>query len=297
MPRLGQDLGVELWMKREDLAPQPGGGTKVRKAAAILDALPNGTTHVITNGGIQSNHCRAIAIGCALRSLGCSLVLHGDSELDVAGNYLLMQISGAVTHVVPPAEIATRIHEEKARLQVAGHEPSVVPGGGHAPIAVQAVRDEAMRTADALATANAYPDHVVHASGTGGTQAAIAAAFEVKSPRTHVTGISVARPKDRGSAHVVESLGWLGSEATNWTFDDRFIGPGYAIPTPAANAEIEVAARLSGIFLDPTYTGKAMAGLRALITERTIEQGSRVLFWHTGGTMNLLSSNWSGSRQ
>jgi 1-aminocyclopropane-1-carboxylate deaminase/D-cysteine desulfhydrase-like pyridoxal-dependent ACC family enzyme len=43
--------------------------------------------------------------------------------------------------------------------------------------------------------------------------------------------------------------------------DDRFVGDGYGIPTPQSIEAIELSARREALFLDPTYTAKAMAGL------------------------------------
>jgi len=42
-------------------------------------------------------------------------------------------------------------------------------------------------------------------------------------------------------------------------------------------------ARCEGIFLDPTYTGKAMAGLLAYTRARQFTREETILFIHTGG--------------
>ena len=49
-----------------------------------------------------------------------------------------------------------------------------------------------------------------------------------------------------------------------------------------------MAARLV-LFLDPVYTGKAMAGLIAHVRAGRIAAGSRVLFIHTGGLPALFA--------
>ena len=55
---------------------------------------------------------------------------------------------------------------------------------------------------------------------------------------------------------------------TSIEIDDRFIGDGYGIPTEASREAIELAARTEAIFLDPVYTGKAMAGLIAYVRQQ-----------------------------
>ena len=50
---------------------------------------------------------------------------------------------------------------------------------------------------------------------------------------------------------------------------------------------VKMAARLDGVLLDPVYTGKAMAGLIALVRRGDFKKGERVLFVHTGGSPAL----------
>ena len=69
--------------------------------------------------------------------------------------------------------------------------------------------------------------------------------------------------------------------------DDRFVGDGYGIPTPASAAAIDLAARREALFLDPTYTAKAMAGLLARLAAR--ELTGTTVFWHTGGQIALFA--------
>ena len=69
--------------------------------------------------------------------------------------------------------------------------------------------------------------------------------------------------------------------------DDRFVGDGYGIPTDDSREAIELAARTEAIFLDPTYTAKAMAGLIAYVRQPRFVEGQTVLFWHTGGQVGL----------
>src|SRR5690606_30161599 len=81
LPRASQRMGLDLRVKRDDLLPSPGGGNKVRKLARILaepEAQP--ATALVTNGGLQSNHARVVALCAAERGWACELVLHGDPE-------------------------------------------------------------------------------------------------------------------------------------------------------------------------------------------------------------------------
>ena len=43
------------------------------------------------------------------------------------------------------------------------------------------------------------------------------------------------------------------------------------------------ATRLTGLIWDPTYTGKALVGLKQEIESGRFEPSDQVVFWHTGG--------------
>ena len=66
-----------------------------------------------------------------------------------------------------------------------------------------------------------------------------------------------------------------------------YVGEAYAVPSPEGNAAIVRMARTEGVFLDPVYTGKAVAGLLDCVRRGSIAQGSRVLFVHCGGSPAL----------
>lgn len=71
--------------------------------------------------------------------------------------------------------------------------------------------------------------------------------------------------------------------------DDSQIGEGYGIPTAGCQEAIHLLARQEAIFLDPVYSGKAMAGLIADIRSGVIAPTETVVFVHTGGTPALFA--------
>jgi len=79
------------------------------------------------------------------------------------------------------------------------------------------------------------------------------------------------------------------SKGTAIEVDDRFVGGGYGIPTDESREAMELAARTEAIFLDPTYTAKAMAGLIAYVRQQKFKEDQTVLFWHTGGQVGLFA--------
>ncbi|MFN3347085.1 MAG: pyridoxal-phosphate dependent enzyme, partial [Candidatus Bipolaricaulaceae bacterium] len=74
---------------------------------------------------------------------------------------------------------------------------------------------------------------------------------------------------------------------------DEYVGPGYAVPTPAMREAVELVARTEGILLDPVYTGKAMAGLIDLVRRGAFRPEQNVVFLHTGGVPALFADTQS----
>jgi 1-aminocyclopropane-1-carboxylate deaminase/D-cysteine desulfhydrase-like pyridoxal-dependent ACC family enzyme len=69
--------------------------------------------------------------------------------------------------------------------------------------------------------------------------------------------------------------------------DDRMLHPGYGQLNERLLAAIRLTARCEGLLLDPTYSGKSMAGLIHLVTNGHFTRDQTVVFLHTGGTPAL----------
>jgi 1-aminocyclopropane-1-carboxylate deaminase/D-cysteine desulfhydrase-like pyridoxal-dependent ACC family enzyme len=78
-------------------------------------------------------------------------------------------------------------------------------------------------------------------------------------------------------------------DAARVDVDDAFVGEGYGVPTDASREALQLLARTEGLFLDPTYTAKAMAGLIARVRAGAFRGDQSVLFWHTGGQVGLFA--------
>lgn len=298
--RLSTELRIDLRVKRDDLLPLTGGGNKVRKLARILAAeerAGTGINALVTNGGLQSNHARVTALLAASRGWPCKLVLHTEpGAVSPSGNFLLMKLAGADLRLVTADEVASALESARAELVAAGFRPRVIPGGAHTLEGALAYADAVDELLGDPLLHGWTPDWVVLASGTGATQAGLLAGFARAGRRsTRVVGVSVARRNPRGQSAVRSSCEELERalelEPLTVDFRDEWVGQGYEKPTPAALEAIQRAARSEGLVLDPTYTGKAFAALLDLVARGEIAEGARVLFWHTGGLLNLMTSH------
>ncbi|MFI0794542.1 1-aminocyclopropane-1-carboxylate deaminase/D-cysteine desulfhydrase [Micromonospora rubida] len=284
--RVGDQLGVRLLVKRDDLLPFPLPGNKVRKLTRELSArAARPGDVVITTGDVNSNHCRTTAVMGARLGLDVDLVLHSRADTSPDGLSVRMARDlGAEVHLVGLGEVRDRIEALSRSRTESGRTVHVIPGGCHTRPGVEAYADGAAELLDQLGSA---PDVMVLASGTGATQAGLVAGLARAGCRTRVVGISVARPADRGGAAVREALSWVGADAPVEFLDD-FIDGGYGSATAYTRETVRQAWRL-GLPLDPTYTGKAFRGLTELTRSGSIPPRATVVFWHTGGLMNQLT--------
>lgn len=294
--RLG---GPRILMKRDDLTGLALGGNKVRKLEFFVgEALARGCGTLVTGGAAQSNHCRQTAAAAAACGLGCHLVLGGEAPDVPGGNLLLDVLLGAEIHWTGPLRKGEKIPEIAAGLAGAGGRPYVVPYGGSGTLGAAGFVDavgELCRQADAL---GASPTHVIFPSSSGGTHAGLMVGraayrqpFQLVGIGIDKEGIGEESPRDRvlRLARETAALIGLGQEfsARDVILREEFLGGGYGVVGEAERGAIRLVAETEGVLLDPVYTGRAMAGLIAMIRAGELTRSDTVVFWHTGGAPAL----------
>lgn len=295
LARLRQALGTEsqLLVKRDDAIPLGFGGNKVRKLHVVAaQALAEGADTLITTGGVQSNHARATAAVAARLGLGCVLVANGVPQARPTANALLDRLLGAdVRYVSAREERDPAMQQAAAELRAAGRNPCVIPLGASTAHGAAAY---ALAVGELLQQISA-PDTIVLSSSSGGTQAGILAGCALHRLATRVVGVSADDPAPAIAdeiRRILQDLGRLLDAPSAFTnvsieIDDTRVGGGYGIATPESTEATELCARREALFLDPTYTAKAMAGLMALARAGTLK--GTTLFWHTGGQVALFA--------
>ena len=299
MSRLRAALGggPRLLVKRDDALPFGFGGNKVRKLDLVsARARADGADTLLTVGGVQSNHARATAAAAARLGLRCLLVLSGARPDRPTGNALLDGLLGAEIHFVSSREErAPAMRAAADRLRAQGRHPFEIPLGASTPLGAMAYA----RAVAELAAQGPVPDVIVHATSSGGTQAGLLAGIALLGMPTRVLGISADDPSPvlaeivaglvSGVDAALGGAGRLSAATPPADVDDTFVGEGYGIPTAASREALELAARSEALFLDPTYTAKAMAGLVAYVRSGRFTTDQTVLFWHTGGQVGLFA--------
>lgn len=296
--------GPQLWIKRDDCTGLATGGNKNRKLEFLLgEAMAQGATHVVTQGAVQSNHVRQTAAACAKLGLKCTALLEhrvqtNDTDYLDSGNVLMDRMMGLNIEYRPGG---TDMNGELAgvgeRLRAAGEVPYLIPGGGSNPTGALGYAHVALEVMTQANDMGLRIDLFVHATGSAGTQAGLVVGFEALNSGIPVLGIGVRNPRDRQEAAVhalcqttAAKLGLkdgIRREAVQANCD--YVGAGYGIPTPGMVEALNMLARLEGIFLDPVYSGKGMAGLIDLVRKRTWTADTNIVFLHTGGQAGLFA--------
>jgi L-cysteate sulfo-lyase len=304
--RLGPALcGVNLYVKRDDVATIGGGGNKLRKLEFLIgDARTQGADTFITVGGLQSNHARLTAAASARAGMACELVLtrqvpRDDIDYECNGNILLDALFGAKVHALPGSVDPLTFAENRAEeLRSEGRRVYVVGPGGSSPIGCLGYALCAREIIEQSGEMNIAFRSVIIPNGSSGTHAGLAAGYAAMglSPR-HIRSYTVLAQGDRAHATTLEkalsTLALLNSGTTispeEIIVDQNHRGEGYGIPTNEMLEAVRFLARTEGLLLDPVYGGKAFAGLLSDIKNGLYHAGDNVLFILTGGTPGLFA--------
>ncbi|MGV3719356.1 MAG: pyridoxal-phosphate dependent enzyme, partial [Actinomycetota bacterium] len=299
-PRLAAALGVRrLFVKRDDLTGLAFGGNEARKFCfTFADALARGADCIITGSASQSNHARQAAAACARLGLKCYLVKRWDhrAQLGFQGNLLLDYVLGAEVRLVRDEDHANAKEQLAEELRQAGHTPYIIGdvancfgAVAYAQCAAETVLQlrEYGEEADVFAVCALEGTHGGLALGAKamGTPRRVIAwrpyLWETEFTRRHIAALTNT------------AVEWLGTDTrlTPAEVDNRgdAVGPEYGLATPEAMDALHLTARTEGILLDPVYTAKAMAGLRAAIRCGDVSADSTVVFVHTGGNPALFA--------
>jgi len=303
MPNLSRHLGgPEIWIKRDDCTGMSTGGNKTRKLEFLMaEARDQGADIVLTQGATQSNHARQTAAFAARMGIACHILLEDrtgktDPDYTTNGNVLLDFLHGAsVEHRLANPDMNSEMMKVAERMKAEGRKPYAIPGGGSNPTGALGYVNAAIELVTQANDMGLRIDHVVHATGSAGTQAGLVAGLCGINSGVPLLGIGVRAPKDRQEENVyklaaltAEKCGCPGAvKREDVVANCDYVGKGYGFPGADTIAAIELLARTEAILLDPVYSGKGMAGLIDLCRKGFFKKGENVVFLHTGGQAGL----------
>ena len=301
LDRMSEHLGLDLWIKRDDMTGFAMGGNKGRKLEYLMgEALAQGADTIVTCGGAQSNFVRQLAAACSMFGIHfVAVVMPLPYEFEpvqgglkaFGGNLLLDELLGADIRLLPNGtwdhlfEVTSRV---AASLRSSGKNVYEIPIGGSSPKGAYGFYKAGQ---EFLQQDKDFP-LVIGASSSGSTQTGLTYAFHGSS--TKFLGVACDPEPDMVhefadlAAGVDQITGQnLNLQPTDFSFDLRFVGPGYGVPSEGCMDAIRLLAQKEGIFLDPVYSGKGFHGLIEM--SKSGEINGRVCFWHTGGSPALFA--------
>ncbi|KAI5832873.1 1-aminocyclopropane-1-carboxylate [Schizophyllum commune Tattone D] len=314
LPRLSEKLSggkVKIYAKREDCnSGLAYGGNKVRKLEYLVaDAKAQGADTLVSVGGVQSNHTRAVTAVAAASGLKAVTVQEKwvpiDPPLyDKTGNILLSRIMGGDVRLNEEGfDIGHKEATRKALEDVrgGGGKPYYIPAGASDhPLGGLGFTNIVLEIAEQEKALGVFFDTVIVCSVTGSSHAGLIVGAVAEGKGRKVIGIDASGKPEatkaqvariaRATATLLDPSLTIPDEAI--ILDERFHEGIYGIPGPSTMAAIATAAQTDAMITDPVYEGKSMAGLIKLVEEGSIKEGSNVLYVHLGGqpALNAYSS-------
>jgi 1-aminocyclopropane-1-carboxylate deaminase/D-cysteine desulfhydrase-like pyridoxal-dependent ACC family enzyme len=303
-PRLGADLGLDLWVKRDDESGAGYGGNKVRKLELCLaEALAAGARRVVTIGGLGSNQVVAAAHYARQLGLGCDALLFDQPDTPILRANLRADLAlGARLHPVrgwrdAPATAA-------GLLRALGRDVYPLGPGSSSPLGTVGYVAAALELEEQVARGACPEPAVIFVPlGSGGTAAGLLLGLAQTRLRTRVAAVRVVHPALAGTVRTC-LLAWRAARllascgadlrpfaAARLEVVRGFLGPGYGATTPQSTAAVERAAAREGLPLETTYTGKTLA---ALIARAAALRGP-VLLWDTFSSADLAALGRGGA--
>jgi len=296
--------GPRIFIKRDDCTGLAFGGNKTRMFEFLLaKAQQEGADAVIGGAGVQSNYCRQLTAACNVLGMETHLVLRrvrGAKDNAIQGNLLLDLLAGAHVHIIDADadRQRERMYALAGELERSGKHPFVARMAAADDLSLDTIAYvECFREVwEQCAVLGIEASHL-YVSSYDTTQAGLEVGNAALGAPLQVRGIAPAT-WDSDSAELICHYANQAARALDipctlnaeGIFNTTaYAGEGYGIPTPESLEMLSLMARTEGIYLDPVYTSKAMAGIRDHIKTGQLKAADTVVFLHTGGTPALFA--------
>lgn len=298
LDNLSEELGVNFYLKRDDLTSIGGGGNKLRKLEYfVADAKKQNATILLTVGGAQTNHGRLTAAVAAKYGFKSAIVTTDVYPGEISANLLLDGFLGCSVYFKPTLRLSEATEIVRKELEDAGEKVYFIPMGGSDSLGALGYYDCGIELAEQFRTIGLKRPHVFVTAGSFGTYLGLEFARLNRRLSFDLTGISVL-PRKTSAAEYGEKLfddihktylGTLGFNidvppiASELDINENYIFGAYNNEVHEVREAMYLMARKEGIFLDPCYTGKTFFGILDMIRTGKIERDSDVVMIHTGG--------------
>lgn len=271
-----QQKNIQLWLCHLDTGlPEVSGNKCLKLKYHLLQVVQSGFAGVVTFGGAYSNHLCAVAASCHAMGLKSVAYVRTD-ELDITNPTLAFcQQQGMRLIALDRGRYRQRSEPAFITGITASHpDLLLIPEGGSSAAGSLGVSE-----LDLASTPDGNADLILCATASGGTLAGI-----VNGHDCNALGIAVVR--DASLPSRVQQLINKTCAEKQWRVDSSFAGKGYGQFDSNLLAFCRSMAAQK-VYVEPIYTGKALAGAIKLVEQDQIPSGSRLSFFHTGGLQGL----------
>ncbi len=312
LDNLSAKLGINLYIKRDDLTPLAAGGNKLRKLEYFLaDAKAKGATMLLTVGGAQTNHGRLTCAVARKYGMKAAIVCVDEYPGELSANLLLDGMMGCDVWLRKKDPAGTKPEGALLRETVAevtknyekqGEKVYYIPMGGSNELGILGYYECAAETAGQLAESGIasgsreFP-RLITTVGSMGTYMGLFTGIRMENLPLRLTGIGI-MPYENGIRTYAKNYfdkvcGFYGFDTTcgrasgvtenDFDITDKYDRGAYNNPCKEVRETMYLAAEKEALILDPCYTGKCFAGMVEMVKKGEIAQDETVIFLHTGG--------------
>ncbi len=303
MKKLGKELGAsDLWVKREDLSGKSYGGNKVRKLEfSLADARLRKKKHVLTFGGIGSNHVLATTIYASRLGMNTSAVLiYQPPSEHVRQNLRAYAHYGTKVYYLQSSLDLPKILASYPKAWI--RKTYLLPPGGSNTSGAFGFIGAAFEIAEQVEAGEMpMPEYIYLAGGSGGTAAGLLLGAKLCGLPSQIKIVRVADPHmvnetiisimanraARLLRRMEPSIPEVSVKPGEVDLMKGFIGEGYGHSTAEAEAAIGLMENTEGLHLEVTYTAKAVA---AMIRNIPYHPDAPTLYLHTLNSADIYSS-------
>ena len=304
LDNVSKDLGIDVWCKRDDLTNLATGGNKLRKLEYFLkDALDQGATMLITEGGAQTNHGRLTAAVASKYGLKSAIITADEYPGEISANLLLDGMLGCNVHFVKDME--TGRQKIIDRYEAEGEKVYYVPMGGSNELGILGYAECAMEL-DAQAREAGIEDAAVYVTiGSMATYLGLLIGLKECGSKLKLVGVNVLPYGEAG--HEDEELlkaledyckrinsfygRDFGITRDVFSITTAYIHGAYNNAVREVRDVLYYLARKEAIIIDPCYTGKTFEAIVDGARSGAIPKGSDVIFMHTGGLPGIYTKH------
>lgn len=305
LKNISKDLGVNFYLKRDDLTNIGGGGNKLRKLEyLVFDAIEKGANRIVTVGGVQTNHGRQTAAICAKYGISCTVLSIGEYPHELTGNMLLTRIFGAdIIIKKSDGRDSSKQYKELVDKLIGEYEEKgekvyYIPLGGTNTIGLLGYMNCAEEIIEEVQLKQIKNPKIYVTVGSGGTYLGLLCGLKAKNSNIPLRGIAIMDYPFENYEKVVKLFKDakiefdfnFDADLDEFNIDNRFVRGGYNKESKEVRDAVYYMARKEGILLDPCYTGKTFAAILDLIKNGEINDES-VIMIHTGGFPGVFTTH------